>query len=171
MRHARRVFTPARVHGDGTYHAGLVQRFDAAEHVGYLTSAYPLGMFGALFFWPQLSDKIGRKPIIVTSLMGVGVGLILQALCVRSGWSLQTFLGWRAVRRCGGESGGEGVSRGRLDARVFTSVDGVARGVVHAGVHRRSDAGWDVIAGFSLSAAISVTGGHPSPRRRWCCYS
>ena len=37
---------------------GLVQRFDvAAEHVGYLTSAYPLGMFGALFFWPQLSDK------------------------------------------------------------------------------------------------------------------
>ena len=77
---------------------GLVQRFDvAAEHVGYLTSAYPLGMFGALFFWPQLSDKIGRKPIIVTSLMGVGVGLILQALCVRSGWSLQTFLALRVL--------------------------------------------------------------------------
>ena len=49
------------------------------SQVGYLTSAYPLGMFFALFAWPRLSDKVGRKPILVMSLLGVGLGLVAQA--------------------------------------------------------------------------------------------
>ena len=67
------------------------------SQVGYLTSAYPLGMFFALFAWPRLSDKIGRKPILVMSLLGVGLGLVAQAACVSRGWSLATFLGLRVA--------------------------------------------------------------------------
>ena len=65
--------------------------------VGYLTSAYPLGMFFALFAWPRLSDTLGRKPILVASLLGVGVGLVAQAACVTNGWSLATFLSLRVT--------------------------------------------------------------------------
>ena len=67
------------------------------SQVGYLTSAYPLGMFFALFAWPRLSDAVGRKPILVMSLLGVGVGLVAQAACVTNGWSLATFLGLRVA--------------------------------------------------------------------------
>ena len=65
--------------------------------VGYLTSAYPLGMFFALFAWPRLSDTLGRKPILVMSLLGVGCGLVAQAACVQNGWSLGTFLSLRVA--------------------------------------------------------------------------
>ena len=67
------------------------------SQVGYLTSAYPLGMFFALFAWPRLSDAVGRKPILVMSLLGVGMGLVAQAACVTNGWSLATFLGLRVA--------------------------------------------------------------------------
>ena len=67
------------------------------SRVGYLTSAYPLGMFFALFAWPRLSDAVGRKPILVASLLGVGAGLVAQAACVTNGWSLATFLGLRVA--------------------------------------------------------------------------
>jgi len=140
---------------------GLVRRFGvAAENVGYLTSAYPLGMFGALFFWPQLSDKVGRKPIIVLSLMGVGIGLILQGLCVRSGASFETFLLLRVLS--GAFAGASPVVKAYLaDAstpeflpqlmawREASCTLAFIVGPTLGGV---------LFAGFSLSAAISVTG-------------
>ena len=67
------------------------------SQVGYLTSAYPLGMFFALFAWPRLSDKVGRKPILALSLLGVGCGLVAQARCVSDGGSLGTFLALRVA--------------------------------------------------------------------------
>ena len=60
---------------------GLVRHFSLPpSDVGYLTSAYPLGMFFALFAWPRLSDRVGRKPILVLSLLGVGFGLVAQSI-------------------------------------------------------------------------------------------
>ena len=53
----------------------LVKHFDIpGSKIGYLTSAYPLGMFFALFLWPRLSDlpMVGRKKVITLSLLGVG---------------------------------------------------------------------------------------------------
>jgi DHA1 family tetracycline resistance protein-like MFS transporter len=83
---------------------GLVQHFALhPSQVGYLTSAYPLGMFFALFAWPRLSDEVGRKPILALSLFGVGCGLIAQAQCVQKGWSLGAFL---ALRVCSGAFAG-----------------------------------------------------------------
>ena len=67
------------------------------SQVGYLTSAYPLGMFFALFAWPRLSDKVGRKPVLALSLLGVGCGLVAQARCVSDGGSLGTFLALRVA--------------------------------------------------------------------------
>ena len=64
---------------------------------GSLTSAYPLGMLVGLFLWPQLSDRIGRKPVITTSLLGSGVGLATQAIAIKRHWSLQAFLVTRIV--------------------------------------------------------------------------
>ena len=77
---------------------GLVAHFALhPSEVGYLTSAYPLGMFFALFAWPRLSDRVGRKPVIVASLLGVGGGLIAQAACVARDGSLMQFLGLRVL--------------------------------------------------------------------------
>jgi MFS family permease len=63
---------------------------------GSLTSAYPLGMLVGLFLWPQLSDKIGRKPVMVASLLGSGLGLAAQSHAIQAGWSLKVFL-WTRV--------------------------------------------------------------------------
>lgn len=60
---------------------------------GLISSAYPLGTLGAYFLWPQLSDRVGRKPVISLSLLGSGIGLALQCLALTQGRSLQFFLG------------------------------------------------------------------------------
>ena len=49
-----------------------------ASKVGFLTAAYPAGMFGALFVWPKLSDAIGRKTVLCLTLVGVGLGFVFQ---------------------------------------------------------------------------------------------
>ena len=61
---------------------------------GSLTSAYPLGMLVGLFLWPRLSDtpQIGRKPILVASLFGSGLGLSVQSWAIYRHWSLKWFL-------------------------------------------------------------------------------
>jgi len=59
---------------------------------GSLTSAYPLGMLLGISFWPSLSDKIGRRPVLTLSLAGSGVGLLAQAMVVLWGGSLEMFL-------------------------------------------------------------------------------
>lgn len=47
---------------------------------GSLSSAYPLGTFGALFLWPRLSDRVGRRPVMALSLGGIGAGQSLRSL-------------------------------------------------------------------------------------------
>jgi len=64
---------------------------------GSLTSAYPFGMLFGLFLWPRLSDKIGRKPIMTLSLLGSGIGLMLQGWVIRSNLPLAYFLASRAL--------------------------------------------------------------------------
>ena len=42
---------------------------------GSLSSAYPLGMLLGVFLWPTLSDVLGRKIVMSTTLLGSGLGL------------------------------------------------------------------------------------------------
>ena len=140
---------------------GLVSHFNIpSANVGYLTSAYPLGMFGALFLWPQLSDRVGRKPILVLSLMGVGAGLVLQGLCVRSGWSLQAFLALRVLS--GAFAGASPVVKAYLaDASTPESLPQLMAwreaSCTFAFIVGPTLGGL-LFAGYSLHAAISVTG-------------
>jgi len=140
---------------------GLVAHFAIpAENVGYLTSAYPLGMFGALFVWPRLSDKVGRKPILVMSLVGVGAGLILQGLCVNSGWTLQTFLLLRVLS--GAFAGASPVVKAYLaDAATpefLPQLMAWREASCTLAFIVGPTLGGLLFAGYNLSSAISVTG-------------
>jgi len=75
--------------------AALKSHFDLpmGASFGLISSAYPLGTLGAYFLWPQLSDRVGRKPVISLSLLGSGLGLTLQALAISQGRGLPLFLG------------------------------------------------------------------------------
>jgi DHA1 family tetracycline resistance protein-like MFS transporter len=64
---------------------------------GSLSSAYPLGMLFGLFIWPQLSDRIGRKPVMTASLFGSGIGLAAQAFVIHRNGSMGLYLAIRAL--------------------------------------------------------------------------
>lgn len=64
---------------------------------GSLSSAYPLGTLGAMFLWPRLSDRAGRRPVITLSLAGSGIGLALQCWAVHHNWPLRQFLACRVL--------------------------------------------------------------------------
>lgn len=67
---------------------------------GSLSSAYPLGMMFGVFLWPTLSDVIGRKVVMATTLAGSSIGLMLQSYGVRRQWTLQQFLATRVLTGC-----------------------------------------------------------------------
>ena len=72
---------------------------------GMLTSAYPLGMMVGLALWPQLSDRVGRRPVISISLFGNFVGLALQGLALLRQWPLPALLALRVFTgSCSGSS-------------------------------------------------------------------
>ena len=72
---------------------------------GMLTSAYPLGMMVGLALWPQLSDRVGRRPVISISLFGNFVGLALQGMALLRQWPLPALLALRVFTgSCSGSS-------------------------------------------------------------------
>ena len=72
---------------------------------GMLTSAYPLGMMVGLALWPQLSDRVGRRPVISISLFGNFLGLALQGMALLKQWPLPALLALRVFTgSCSGSS-------------------------------------------------------------------
>lgn len=79
----------------------LRQHFSlAATSTGLISSAFPTGVFVAVFTFPILSDIIGRKPVLIISYLGVGVGFILQSLAVKFGLSFRVFIALRVLSGC-----------------------------------------------------------------------
>lgn len=68
-----------------------------AAKTGLLTSAFPFGMLFALAVFPGLSDRYGRRPILIICFSGLTCGFLLQAKALLSNWSFETFLIFRAL--------------------------------------------------------------------------
>lgn len=48
-----------------------------AIYAGMVTSAFTFAEFSAGVFWGRLSDKIGRKPVLVSGLAGTGLSMLV----------------------------------------------------------------------------------------------
>ena len=57
-------------------------------------------MFAGVFLWPTLSDIIGRKLVMSITLLGSGIGLILQSYGIKQCWTLESFLAARVLTGC-----------------------------------------------------------------------
>ncbi|MFA0502757.1 MFS transporter, partial [Vibrio sp. 10N.222.46.A1] len=64
-----------------------------------LSSYFVVYAFG-LLFWGPLSEKFGRKPIL---LIGAGIYVVASFLCANSG-SIEQLIGFRIVQAFGGSA-------------------------------------------------------------------
>jgi MFS family permease len=46
-------------------------------YAGLVTSAFTLAEFWAGMFWGRVSDKIGRKPVLLIGMAGTGLSVII----------------------------------------------------------------------------------------------
>ena len=92
---------------------------------GSLSSAYPLGMLLGVFVWPTLSDVLGRKFVMSLTLLGSGMGLMLQSWGIRHCWTLEQFLAARVFTGC--FAGNSPISKAYLADRGSSSK-GVSAG-------------------------------------------
>ena len=64
-------------------------------YVGTIASAFALAQFATGFFWGWLSDRIGRKPVILTGTLLTAVGFVMFGFC-KTLWQavlVQAFIG------------------------------------------------------------------------------
>ena len=64
-------------------------------YVGTIASAFALAQFTTGFFWGWLSDRIGRKPVVLTGTLLTAVGFVMFGFC-RTLWQavlVQVFIG------------------------------------------------------------------------------
>lgn len=47
-----------------------------AIYAGMVTSVFAIAEFSASIFWGWLSDRIGRKPVLLTGLAGTGISML-----------------------------------------------------------------------------------------------
>lgn len=48
-----------------------------AIYAGMVTSAFAFAEFLASVFWGRLSDRVGRKPVLLTGLAGTGISMLM----------------------------------------------------------------------------------------------
>jgi MFS family permease len=50
---------------------------ELAMYAGLVTSAFALAEFVGSIFWGRLSDRVGRKPVLLTGMAGTGISMII----------------------------------------------------------------------------------------------
>jgi MFS family permease len=60
-------------------------RTDASFYAGLLVSTYAFGEMLTAFIWGSVSDRIGRKPIVLSGLCGVAISCLMFGLA-KSYW-------------------------------------------------------------------------------------
>ncbi|QKX57138.1 uncharacterized protein TRUGW13939_04246 [Talaromyces rugulosus] len=58
-----------------------VQGKDVGVYVGLIASAFALAQFATNYFWGWLSDRIGRKPVILTGTICTAITFVLFGFC------------------------------------------------------------------------------------------
>ena len=48
-----------------------------AIYVGMVTSSFTLAEFASGFFWGRLSDRVGRKPVLLAGLAGTALSMLV----------------------------------------------------------------------------------------------
>lgn len=81
-------------------------------------------MLLGVFVWPTLSDVLGRKFVMSLTLLGSGMGLILQSWGIRQCWTLEQFLAARVLTGC--FAGNSPISKAYLADRGSFSSKGAA---------------------------------------------
>ncbi|KAE9963937.1 hypothetical protein EG328_010910 [Venturia inaequalis] len=56
---------------------GITNERDIAVYTGLVTSIFAIAEFSASIFWGWLSDRVGRKPILLTGLAGTGLSMLM----------------------------------------------------------------------------------------------
>jgi MFS family permease len=61
---------------------------EIAMYAGMVTSAFAIAEFMASIFWGRLSDRVGRKPILITGLVGTGISMLIFGFSENLGMAL-----------------------------------------------------------------------------------
>lgn len=56
---------------------GVTNLHQIAIYTGLITSSFAFAEFSASIFWGWLSDRIGRKPVLLTGLAGTGISMLM----------------------------------------------------------------------------------------------
>ena len=56
---------------------GIMEETKVAIYAGMVTSAFAFAEFSSGVVWGRLSDRIGRKPILLTGLFGTALSMLI----------------------------------------------------------------------------------------------
>lgn len=58
----------------------VVDDSKVALYAGFITSAFTLAEFSTGFLWGRLSDRVGRKPVLLCGMAGTALSVLLFGL-------------------------------------------------------------------------------------------
>lgn len=85
-------------------------------YAGMVTSSFTFAEFSTGFLWGRLSDKIGRKPVLLIGLAGTGLSVVVFGFAPNLPIAL-------LARALGGLLNGYAIPRGQTTRRVWTILD------------------------------------------------
>lgn len=89
-------------------------------YVGFIASSFSLAQFLTSFFWGYLSDRIGRRPVLLLGLFGNSVTMVMFGFSHSLKWAITT----RSL--CGFLNGNIGVAKSVLGEITTTENRGAA---------------------------------------------